>query len=370
MKSHKRKSAAGFTLVEIMVATAISLILVLGVVQIATSSIRAYDTAMSTVSTTAISRQILDTLESDIQSSVIKNDGNVWLECFRPNGNGGAPDPSSNSNFDAGACNTLIFFSTPTDRDRFKPGVTGSGRQEYKGDVCAVRYSLMNDTPLPAALSSEDKSYCLNRVVVNPEDTFNQVLKLSSDSANTQTLQQILGSITMDAGTPVARSIAQNSPTDIFGMNVVGMTPVFIFKRTDASKIPSTWYFYAVPQSAVNDQFFRANLKEGFGSYESANSFSPISFTNLKISGGMFADSPGKPTETAAGNSYVQGQWNAGSLAAVLVSITVIDDTGADQIRAIQTRMGAAGKINDAEWNRVIREHGHSFTRRINIPGN
>src|ERR1700739_3862926 len=105
----------GFTLIEIMVATAISMIIVIGVVQIATSSIQAYDTTMSLVSTTAVSRQVLDTLESDIQSAVIKNDGNVWLECLS-----GTPDLSAATNVDKGACKTLILFSTPIDRDRFK----------------------------------------------------------------------------------------------------------------------------------------------------------------------------------------------------------------------------------------------------------
>lgn len=49
MKRPMRRSRAGFTLVEILVATAISLILVLGVVQIAVYALRAYDSAMSLI---------------------------------------------------------------------------------------------------------------------------------------------------------------------------------------------------------------------------------------------------------------------------------------------------------------------------------
>jgi prepilin-type N-terminal cleavage/methylation domain-containing protein len=364
MKAPKRKSPAGFTLVEIMVATAISLILVLGVVQIATSSIRAYNIAMSTVSATAVSRQVLDTLESDIQTSLIKSDGNVWMECFNGKTGGGAPDPTMNSNFEPGACNTIIFFATPTDRDRFKPGSTGAAREPYKGEVCAVRYRLMNDMPLPTGLSSSDKAYCLYRVVVNPEDTFNLVLKKSADVTNTDTLPQILDSIKMDSGTSVSRSIRQNSTADIFGMNVVGMTPVFIFKRTDATKTPSSWYFYAAPKSPVNDSFFQQNLKEGFGSQQDPPpTFAVESFDILKISGNKYCiTGSGKPSAN-------DPKWKEGTLAAVLISLTVVDETGADEIRAAQART-SAGKISDDEWNRIIREHGHSFTRRINILGN
>jgi len=361
MKKPLSSLRRAFTLIELMVATAISLIIVLGVVQIATYAINAYDTTMSLVSTTAVSRQVLDTLESDVQSAVIKNDGNVWMECLTGN-----PDLSGTTNVDRGACKTLIFFSTPIDRDRFKPSgsMTGAGRVEWKGDVCAVRYRMDNANPLPTVLAADvtkDRAFTLNRVVVNPEDTFNQVLNRSADTTNSQTLPQILGSITMDSGTPSARSIQANSPADIFTMNVVAMTPIFVFKRTDATRTPANWYFYAVPNSTVNTGFFPTYFKDGFGSQAAPGAFQAEYFDYLKISGGKYAITSGKP----AANS---GDWKQGTLAAIIVSLTVVDDVGAQEIRAAQNRTGGQ-KLEVNEWNMIMQKHAKTFVRRITIPG-
>lgn len=359
MKTPQQMLRRGFTLIEIMVATAISLVIVLGVVQIATSSIQAYDSAMSLVSTTAVSRQVLDTLESDIQSSVIRNDGNVWMECLT-----GTPDLSAATGVDRGACKTLILFSTPVDRDRFKPGTTGASRVEWRGDLCAVRYRLDNANPLPTVLSTDatkDRAFTLNRVVVNPEDTFNQVLAKSADSTNSQTLPQILGSITMDSGTPAARSIQQNNPADIFTMNVVGLTPVFIFKRTDPTKTPSTWFFYAAPNSTLNNSFYQQYFKDGFGSQTAPNTFQGEYFDYLKISGGKYAITANKPGPS-------DGAWKQGTLTAVIISLAVVDDAGAEEIRALQNRSGQQ-KLNVEDWNRIMQAHGRTYVRRVTIPG-
>lgn len=359
MKSTLRAARPGFTLIEIMVATAISVFLVVGVVQIASSSITAYNNAMSMVATTAVSRQVLDTLESDIQSAILRNDGNVWMECISENN----PDPSTKGNFDAGACQALYLFSTPADRDRFKPGATGAARMEYAGDVCAVRYRVMNDTPLPAGLSTTDKAYCLNRLIVNSEDTFKNILTRVTDETSPAT-----PSVALNNGTRPGTgggSYAQNRPADIFGMNVVGLTPVFIFKKTDTTKTPSSWYFYAAPDSPVNRTFYTQYFKDGFGSETASGSATPLFFKTLQISAGKYAASSSSGTTTKPAPTV----WKDATLSAVLISVTIVDDVGADMIRVSQARNGGAEKIPDAEWAQIIQAHARTYVRRINIPG-
>lgn len=358
-----RRSRAGFTLVEILVATAISLILVLGVVQIAVYALRAYDSAMSLVSTTAVSRQVLDTLESDIQSAILRNDGGIWLECASDQN----PDPSTSSNLDKGACKSLLMFGTPSDRDLYKPGKTGAGREAYKGEVCAVRYRLDNKNPLPAALISDpqaDRAFSLYRTLIDPEKTFTDILPKSADANTAKTLYEIWNAYSYNNGVS-SRSLKDNASSDIFGMNIVGITPVFVFKKTDSTKTPATsWFFYAYPRSAVNDTFYKdaKNFGEGFGSETAATSFTPLPFDTLQIAAGKYA-------VDQTGTASKDKNWKDGTLAAVVVSITVVDDVGADLIRATQRRL-ASGKITpDEEWDKIIREHGRSYLRRINIPG-
>lgn len=359
MKRHARSLRAGFTLIEIMVATAISIILVIGVVQIASSSVNAYNNAMSMVSTTAVSRQVLDTVEADIQSAVLRADGNVWMECMTE-----APAPSDGGNFDPGACQSLVFFSTPADRDRFKPGSVGAGRTEYAGDICAMRYRVMNDTPLPTGLSSTDKAYCLNRVIVNPEDTFNGILAKTTAEGNTTTPSAELNKTSRPMGTG---SYMQNRPADIFGVNVVGVTPVFIFKKTDPAPAPGSapsWYFYAVPDSPVNRTFYAQYFKDGFGSETAANTSAPLYFKTLQISGGKYFASNSSGSQTAR---PADTAWKSATLSAVLFSVTVVDDVGADLIRAAQNR--GQQKLQDGEWQKIINEHGRTYVRRVNLPG-
>ncbi len=363
MKRLQRPSRRGFTLIEILVATAISLVLVLGVVQIAVFALKAYDNAMSLVSTTAVSRQVLDTLERDLQSAILRNDSGVWLECAADQ----TPPPSDNANFDKGACKSLLFFSTPTDRDLFKPGKSGAGRESYKGEVCAMRYRLDCRNPLPTSLRTDenkDRAYTLSRTIIDPEKTFADILTKTSEGT-AKSLHEIWNSYNYNNGVS-SRPLKDNSPADIFGMNVVGLTPVFIFKKTDTSKTPaSSWFFYAYPKSTVNDTFYKdpKNFAEGFGSDASATAFSPLPFDTIQLAAGKYAiDQPGVASKDKT--------WKDGTLAAVLVSLTVVDDIGADKIRALQNPdLGGTSKLKDEDWEKIVLEHGRSYVRRINLPG-
>ncbi len=360
MKRPLRRSLRGFTLVEILVATAVSLILVLGVVQIAVYALKAYDSAMSLVSTTAVSRQCLDTLESDLQTALIRNDGSTWMECVSDQ----ATDPSASGNFDRGACKSLLLFSTPPDRDLFKPGRTGASREAYKGELCAVRYRLSNANPMPEPLRSSadtDRAFALSRTIIDPEKTFADILTRTTDTS-AKSLYEVWNAYSYNNGAST-RPLRDNAPADIFGLNVVALTPVFIFKRTDTTATPAkSWFFYAYPKSPVNDAFYKdsKNFSEGFGS-ETDTGFNPLAFDSLQVTAGKYAvDQATTPAKDK--------QWKDGTLAAVLISITVVDDAGADKIRAAQTRT-SAGKLSDQEWESLLREHGRSYVRRINLSG-
>ena len=208
-------------------------------------------------------------------------------------------------------------------------------------------------------LSSPDKAYTFNRVIINPEDTFNLVLPLATSATSTQTLPQILNGITVDSGTIASRNITQNQPADIFGMNVVGLTPVFIFQYTNTATTPATTtYFYAAPDSPLNRQIYNAqNFSTGFGGPTGAG-FNPVFFTDLKISGGKYAVS------TTASRHPARSAWKDGTLTAVIFSLTVVDDSGADEIRAIQTR--GSGQLQPADWQRIMQQQ-RQYTSSVSV---
>jgi prepilin-type N-terminal cleavage/methylation domain-containing protein len=80
----------GFTLLEVMVATSIMVIIVLAVVTIATDTFKAYDRAVADLSTQSEARGVLDALENDLQTAVLRPDGRCWMEVILP-GTPGAP---------------------------------------------------------------------------------------------------------------------------------------------------------------------------------------------------------------------------------------------------------------------------------------
>ncbi|NBS05109.1 MAG: hypothetical protein EBS64_07885 [Verrucomicrobia bacterium] len=119
MKNHTLKAQrAGFTLVEVMVATVIMIMIILAVVQIASDSFRAYDRSVADLATQSEARGVLDAMENDFQTAVIRADGRCWMEIVTP-GASGFPAVVGNL---AGIDHPIVMlFSSPTDRPRRSP---------------------------------------------------------------------------------------------------------------------------------------------------------------------------------------------------------------------------------------------------------
>ena len=79
---------AGFTLLEVMVSTAIMVVIVLTVVTIAADTMRVYDRAVADLSTQSEARGVLDAMENDFSTAVLRADGRCWMEIVIPGGNG------------------------------------------------------------------------------------------------------------------------------------------------------------------------------------------------------------------------------------------------------------------------------------------
>ena len=137
---------AGFTLLEVMVSTAIMVVIVLTVVTIAADTMRVYDRAVADLSTQSEARGVLDALENDFSTAVLRADGRCWMEVVIPGGNGapaGAPNPVGNVHRVDQPI--VMLFSTPADRPRWTADATG--RRQLRGDVCAVAYRLGHRSP-------------------------------------------------------------------------------------------------------------------------------------------------------------------------------------------------------------------------------
>jgi prepilin-type N-terminal cleavage/methylation domain-containing protein len=179
-----RAARRGFTLIEVMVATAIMLVIVLAVVTIAADTFKAYDRAVADLTTQSEARGALDALENDFQTAVIRPDGRCWMEVILPGATTPAGVPKAVGNLQPVDHPIVMLFSAPPDRPRWSPVATNP-RTAFKGDVCAVSYRIGQRSPFDAPGDPIQQVYGIYRTIIDPEATFRDALPIIFSSTPT-----------------------------------------------------------------------------------------------------------------------------------------------------------------------------------------
>ena len=179
-----RAARRGFTLIEVMVATAIMLVIVLAVVTIAADTFKAYDRAVADLTTQSEARGALDALENDFQTAVIRPDGRCWMEVILPGATTPAGVPKAVGNLQPVDHPIVMLFSAPPDRPRWSPVATNP-RTAFKGDVCAVAYRIGQRSPFDAPGDPIQQVYGIYRTIIDPEATFRDALPIIFSSTPT-----------------------------------------------------------------------------------------------------------------------------------------------------------------------------------------
>jgi len=166
MNTPASKTREGFTLLEVLVSTAIMVVIVLTVVTIASDSLRVYDRAVADLSTQSEARGVLDAMENDFSTAVLRSDGRCWMEIVIPGGTGSP----ANSSFEVGNIHRIdqpivMLFATPQDRPRWS---TDSPRRQLRGDVCAVAYRIGQRSPFDDPGQEIQQIYGVYRTIVDP----------------------------------------------------------------------------------------------------------------------------------------------------------------------------------------------------------
>lgn len=179
MSKLRNAARRGFTLIEVLVATAIMIVIVLAVVTIATDTFKAYDRAVSDLSTQSEARGVLDAMENDFQTAVIRPDGRCWMEVVVP-GAAAVPGltgvPPVVGNLRPADHPIVMLFSSPSDRPRWSPERAGGVRVPLRGDVCAVAYRIGQRSPFDMPGELIQQIYGVYRTVIDPESTFREAV--------------------------------------------------------------------------------------------------------------------------------------------------------------------------------------------------
>lgn len=162
-KSHK-----GFTLAELLVAMAITVVLVSLTVAITGTAIDTWRGARNEIRASRQAKIMLDALGSDLESFVVKGGNtNEWLYAksdIEEIGPEGKPSPNSA---------LFVFLTAASDR---YGGNVGNETDDKGGDVSTVGYQLKFEDPIFADQDERYSKFVLYRNLINPDQTFQGVL--------------------------------------------------------------------------------------------------------------------------------------------------------------------------------------------------
>ncbi|MGJ8694862.1 MAG: PulJ/GspJ family protein [Verrucomicrobiaceae bacterium] len=164
----KNQFRKGFTLVELLVAMAITVILVSLVVVITGSALDAWRAARNEIRASHQAKIMLDALGKDLESLVVRKNNNYeWLYVTSETteiGPVGQPSPNAA---------TLVFLTSATDRYDGNLGVNGD---DEGGDISAVGYHLEFRDPIFDDQDERYSTFVLYRNLINPDQAFQGLL--------------------------------------------------------------------------------------------------------------------------------------------------------------------------------------------------
>lgn len=158
----------GFTLAELLVAMAITVVLVSLTVVITGSALDAWRGARNEIRAARQAKIMLDALGRDLESLVIRGNNNYeWLNVkseSRDIGPDGRLSPNSAK---------LVFLTGATDR---YDGNVGQAGDDKGGDISTVGYSLEFLDPIFADKNEKYSTFVLYRNLIDPDQTFQGLL--------------------------------------------------------------------------------------------------------------------------------------------------------------------------------------------------
>lgn len=300
--------SGGFTLIELMVAMGITAIIITVLVSITGIATDTWNRSRAEIRASRQAKAMLETMARDFESLVARRGNNFeWLHAeLESGGNLPSVAKSGGSNEAIG----LTFLTAATDRYL---GQVGKDFPDNAGDVSCVSYRLRYQDPIEGGSDERTSTFVLYRLLVNPDDTFKDLL-----------------------GQPDLDAAFQGYEGDI------DRQANFICENVHQFSLA---FHVEVSRPAAGDS--------GRTTTETARVVlgSDAGNGNFRLTGN------GIETTLNAGGITPE-EIKAGRLKAVEVSITVLSDAGV-------ARMNAADGLNEKDYSR----NAFHFTRMIELPG-
>ena len=298
---------------ELMVAMAITSIIVTVLVSVTSVALDTWNRSRSELRASHMGKMAVDYLARDLESLVVRSGNtNDWCSAIL--------DPDLSTHGDSlvsSNASRLVFFTGATDR---YDGNVGDPSFDKGGDVSCAGYLLKFRDPVNSkASSSKFKTYVLNRMLVDPNSTFTQLLGATDSRTSSKWLDPVF------LGLYPASKIS-NKP-NFLCENIYQFTLTFHVQTTDTTKTPA----------------LLTNIPVMIGSTSDA-------VQSFRLTGSGIVTEPANPLVAA------------GKLRSVEISVTVISDFGIDQL----SKRKFANASKQAEF---LAKNSYQYTKVVQVPG-
>jgi len=298
----------GFTLMELMVAMTITTIIVTVLVSITSIAMDTWNRSRAELRAARQAKAMVETMARDFEALVTRRGNtNEWLSAVSSKSLPGVKMKSTNAA-------ELIFFSAATDRYNGEIGI--NNKKDMGGDVSCISYRLFYKDPI-ANNGTNYQTFVLNRLLVNPDSTFNDLLGKAD--------------LTAAFGAYAAKL---NSVDNFVCENVFQFTVTFNVEATKANSGSNTPAVVNVP--VIVGQTSSGQVTD-----------------SLKINGtGIIAQ--------IASGSVSADELKAGRITSLQISLTIISDFGVDQLRS--------RPFTDSQKAEFLSKNSFQYTKLVPIP--
>lgn len=298
----------GFTLMELMVAMAITTIIVTVLISVTSIAMDTWNRSRSELRASRQAKEMIDTMARDFEGLVIRrNNPHEWLTANHTSSTPiGVQLQSTNAS-------KLIFFTAATDRYNGEIGEAA----DLGGEVSCVAYKLDYKDPI-GPTGSAFKTFVLNRLLVNPNSTLNDLLGKSDLETAFSTHDSKLS----DQENFLCENVFQFSVT--FHVQVT---------KSDGTSV-------TVPIA--------------LGSASGARTTKSFKVNGTEIVCDATGGASGGTTATAA-------EIKAGRVTAVELSLTILTDFAIDQLKS--------RSFNDTQKADFLAKHSYQYIKLVQVPG-
>lgn len=303
----KRPRGRGFTLAELMVAMAITVVLLTLLVSVTGVALDGWRISRNKVRASRQAKAALDQFSRDFESMVARTGNN--FEWFYAETDPDNPGPNNNKSPNAAR---ILMFSAAT--DRYEGDIEGD--KDKGGDVSGLTYRLFYKDPITNDDNGNFNVFALYRKLVNPDETFEDLLE--HDPENPKKLDQKFSKFDADL----------DDPSNFVCENIYELTIVFTIEYSEK----------------IDDRLVTKIARVPIISTGGDDTAEEFSFTGNGITAGGSANKP-----------YARGR-----ISSVDISITVLTDNGIATMRKVN--------FSGLQLDKFLAKNSYRYSKTILLP--